>query len=140
MADDTERPVETLKVGELIIGIDGEPQVIEEIQSGLADTIRVTTENGFTARTSLTHAYALPKGGFVVAAHSLGKTISTENGPSKIVDTTYIGKTWVFNIITNGSHTYRVDGIWSLGVGEAERHVGMNEWAKVGSKLMTAVA
>ena len=140
MADDTERPVETLKVGELIAGIDGEPQVIKEIQSGIAETVWVETENGHETRTSLTHAYALPKGGFVVAVHSLGKTISTENGPSKIVDTTYIGKAWVFNIITNGSHTYRVDGIWSLGVGEAERHVGMNEWAKIGKRLMTAAA
>jgi hypothetical protein len=140
MADNTKRPVETLEVGELIAGIDGEPQVIEEIQSGIAETVLVTTVSGHAVRTSLTHAYALPKGGFVVAAKSLGKTIYTEEGPSKIVKVEPAGKAWVFNIITNGSHTYRVDGVWSLGVGEAERHVGMNEWAKIGSKLMTAVA
>jgi hypothetical protein len=140
MADDTERPVETLEVGGLIAGIDGEPQVIEEIQSGIAETVWVATENGHETRTSLTHAYALPKGGFVVAAKSLGKTISTENGPSKIVSVEPAGKAWVFNIITDGSHTYRVNGMWSLGVGEAERHVGMNEWAKIGSRLMAAAA
>jgi hypothetical protein len=45
-------------------------------------------------------------------------------------------KKFVFNIITNGSHTYRADGLWSLGVGDAERHVGMNEWAMIGNELL----
>ena len=138
MADGSEKPVETLKVGDAILGIDYGPEVVEEIQSGIAETIRVKTEDGLTATTSLTHAYALPKGGFVVAARSLGKVIATQLGSSKVISVEPVSKAWVFNIITGGSHTYRVDGIWSLGVGDAERHVGMNTWALIGKKLMTA--
>jgi hypothetical protein len=41
----------------------------------------------------------------------------------------------VFNVITNGSHTYRADGIWALGVGEAERYVSMDTWNRIGDGL-----
>jgi hypothetical protein len=123
----------------LIAGIDGEPQVIEEIQSAKIDTVVVTTENGYAAHNSLIHAYALPKGGFTVAAKSLGKTILTESGPSKVIKVEPAGKAWVFNVITNGSHTYRADGVWALGVGEAERTVGMNQWAISNQKLASKV-
>ena len=42
----------------------------------------------------------------------------------------------VFNVITDGSHTYRADGMWSLGVGEAERAVSMDKWQEIGERLM----
>lgn len=135
MSDNSERPVETLIVGDMLKGVDDEPQTIEEIQSGLANIIRVVTENGCTTRNSLTHAFVLPKGGFVVAARSLGKAILTAHGPSRVVSVEPSGKAWVFNIITNGSHSYRADGVWALGVGEAERHVSMNEWAMIGDRM-----
>src|ERR1700733_2497564 len=41
MADGSEKPVESLTIGELIAGIDDEAQEIEEIQSGLAQIVRV---------------------------------------------------------------------------------------------------
>lgn len=130
MADGSEQPVETLIVGDLTMGIDDDPQTIEVIQSSLTDIVQVITENGFITRNSPTHAFALPKGGFTVAAHSLGKTILTADGPSKVAWVLDGGQDWVFNIITNGSHTYRADGVWALGVGDAERRMGMNEWAQ----------
>jgi hypothetical protein len=135
MADGSEKPVETLEVGELIQGVDDEPQTIEEIQSAEIDIIRVVTDNGHVLRNSLIHAYALPKGGFTVAARSLGKNILTAEGPSKVVSIEPAGKAWVFNIITNGSHTYRADGVWGLGVGDGERQVGSNVWARINHKL-----
>ena len=139
MADGTELPVENLKVGERIAGIDDEAQEIEEIQSGVAQIVRVVTENGCVARNSLTHAYALPRGGFTVAAKALGKIILTALGASEIVSVDLDGVGRVFNVITNGSHTYRADGVWALGVGDAERHVKMNHWAKVGDRLAHGV-
>lgn len=135
MSDGTEKPVETLEVGEAITGIDDEPQIIEEIQSAEIDIIRVETENGYVAHNSLIHAFALPKGGFTVAANSLGKTIVTAEGPSKVVSVEPAGLAWVFNIITNGSHTYRADGVWGLGVGDGERQVGSNVWARINRKM-----
>ena len=136
MANSTEKPVETLKVGELIMGIDDAPQTITDIQSGFTDTIIVVTKNNFVLGCSPTHAFALPKGGFVVAAHALGKTILTVDGPSEVTFVNANGKAWVFNIVTDGSHTYRADGLWSVGVGDAEAYIGMNEWASIGRKLI----
>lgn len=135
LPDGSEVPVETLRVGELISGIDDEPQTIEEIQVGVTPILRVETEDGFVARNSRTHAYALPVGGFVVAIHALGKTILTANGRSKVVSVTPDGEDLAYNVITDGSHTYRADGIWSLGVGEAERMVDMETWNRVGDHL-----
>lgn len=135
MADGSEKPVEFLAVGEQIAGIDDEPQTIEEIQSNYTNIIRVCTENGYSARNSPVHAFVLPKGGFVVAARSLGKTILTANGPSKVICVEPAGKAWVFNVITDGSHSYRADGVWALGVGDAERSIEMNEWAAIGDRM-----
>jgi hypothetical protein len=138
MADGSEKPVELLEVGELIQGIDGEPQIIEEIQSAITPILRVETEDGHVARNSRVHAYALPAGGFTVAMHSLGKTILTETGRSKVVRVQWAGEDWVFNVITNGSHTYRASGVWALGVGEAERQVSMSKWNEIGDGLALA--
>jgi hypothetical protein len=121
MSDDTEQAVETLRVGDQVMGIDGEPETIEEIQSALSPITRVETEDGFVSRSSDVHAFALPHGGFVVAIHALGKNIRTKTGTSKVIKVTRDGVARVFNVITDGSHTYRADGIWALGVGEAER-------------------
>jgi hypothetical protein len=135
---DKEVPVETLKVGDEIMGIDGEAQVIEEIQTAQVPILRVTTDNGFTARNSRVHAFALPAGGFVVAIHALGKTLLTTTGKGKVISVEDAGVETVFNIITNGSHTYRADGIWALGVGEAERCVSMSTWNRIGDKLTSS--
>lgn len=136
MADGSERPVESLQVGDLIMSIDDEPQIIEEIQSGIANILLTQTEDGHLIRTSPTHAFALPRGGFVIASRSAGKTIVTKGGFSKVSNVQMLKvKAYVFNVITDGSHTYRANGLWSLGVGDAERHVGMNEWAAIGGRM-----
>lgn len=135
LPDGSEVPVETLRAGDLIAGIDDEPQMIEEIQIGFTPILRVETEDGYVARNSRTHAYALPAGGFVVAIHALGKTIRTAKGRSKVISVTPNGEAVAYNVITDGSHTYRADGIWALGVGEAERAVDMETWNRVGDQL-----
>lgn len=135
MADGTEKPVESLKVGELLGGIDGEPELIEEIQTARSPILRVETDDGFVSRSSRVHAFAQPIGGFVVAMHSMGKTILTAKGRGKVVSVTWDGEATVYNLITDGSHTYRADGIWALGVGEAERHVSMDDWNEIGDKI-----
>jgi hypothetical protein len=136
MADGFEKLVERLIVGDRIMGVDGEAQTIEEIQIGLCHAIQVSTENGYVVRNSPTHAFVLPAGGFTVAARSMGKTISTADGPSKVVGIESIGTAKVFNVITDGSHSYRADGVWALGVGEAERHVSMPEWREIGEQIL----
>lgn len=138
MADGSEKPVENLVVGDEILGVDDEAQTIEEIQSGMCYAIQIRTENGHLVRNSPTHAFVLPKGGFTVAARSLGKTILTAVGPSKVIALEPAGLARVFNVITDGSHSYRADGVWALGVGEAERHVSMDEWREIGERITYA--
>jgi len=135
MADDTEQKVETLQVGEYLAGIDGDKCLIEEIQSGETATLLIQTEDGHRLICSRVHAFAMPIGGFTVAMHSMGKTVLTANSRSKIVRVEPHGVAEVFNVITDGSHTYCADGMWSLGVGEAERQVSMGVWNKVGERL-----
>ena len=139
MADNTESPVESLCVGDRIMGIDGSAQVIEEIQVGRFPVLRVETGAGHTVRNSRTHAFALPFGGFTVAIHSLGRMILTSAGPARVTCVEPDGFATVFNIITDGSHTYRADGVWALGVGEAERHVSMEAWGEINDRLSLTV-
>ena len=89
----------------------------------------------FINRTSRVHAFALPKGGFTVAINALGKTLLTREGQSRVASVERAGQARVFNIITDGSHTYRADGVWALGVGEAESHIDMATWNKIGDTL-----
>jgi len=117
------------------MGIDDEPCTIEDIPSDRTETIRVTFDDGHVTRNSPTHAFALPRGGFTVSAKSLGKQILTDKGASFVTAVEKDGMREVFNIITDGSHTYRADGVWALGVGDAERYIPMTEWAKIGAQL-----
>jgi len=140
MADGTHQRVEDLSVGDKLQGIDSEPQTIEEIQLAESPVLRIVTNDGFTLRCSRVHAFALPAGGFTVAIHALGKTIRTKLGTGRIVSIEPDGVDLVFNVITDGSHTYCADGMWSLGVGEAERHVAMDTWNRIGDHLERTAA
>jgi hypothetical protein len=137
MADGTEKAVESLEVGEYIAGIDGDSVLIEEIQSAESPVLRIETDDGHVLTCSRVHAFAQPVGGFVVAMHSMGKMVLTSSR-SKIVSVDPAGSAKVFNIITDGSHTYRANGMWSLGVGEAERQVSMDRWNSIGEKMEAA--
>lgn len=136
MADGNEKPVERLVPGEQVMGIDGDPCTIEDIPSELTKAICVTFDDGHVTSNSPTHAFALPKGGFTVSAKSQGKRVATDKGTSVVVCVQFTGIRQVFNILTDGSHTYRADGVWALGVGDAERHIPMNTWSKIGEKLI----
>ena len=122
MADGSEKPIETLRAGDRIQGIGGDVCVVEDVPSCCGEVILVTAENGLSALNSPSHAYALPKGGFTVAAKSLGQIIVTAEGPSRVISVEKAGKARVFNILTDGCHTYCADGVWALGVGDAERY------------------
>jgi hypothetical protein len=125
-------------VGDEVAGIDNEPQLIEEIQTSRSPVLRITTDDGHIVRNSRVHAFALPFGGFVVAVHALNKIVRTAAGKGRIISVENDGEDTVFNVITNGSHTYRADGVWALGVGEAERCVSMDTWNRIGDRLASA--
>ena len=135
MADATEAPVERLKAGDEVMGIDGAAEEVLEIQTAVSLVLRVETEGGHSVRVSRAHAFALPRGGFVEASDCLGKTVVTGSEGGRIKSVMPDGEDTVYNVITNGSHTYRANGYWSLGVGEAERATSMNEWDKIADAM-----
>src|SRR5208283_2378589 len=136
LANGAEMPVELLRAGDELMGIDGEAEKVEEIQTATSPVLRIETDEGHAIRVSRVHAFALPKGGFVVASHCLGKTILTGKlGQGRIRSVSPGGVDTVFNVITGGSHTYRANGLWSLGVGEAERVTSMNDWDKIADAM-----
>ena len=120
MADGSEKLVENLEPGEYLAGIDGEPELIERVQIAEVPILRIQTDTGFTARCSASHAFAQPIGGFVEALRSMGKILLTSTGRGKVVSVEWFGSDTVYNVITDGSHTYRADGIWAIGMGEFE--------------------
>lgn len=140
MADGTERAVETLRVGEQLAGIDGEPETIDKITSVWEPTVRVTTENGLTLRNSLTHCYVMRDDGFTLAIHSQGKQIVTGAGVSKVVSVQEAGIAKVFNVETNGSHSYRADGAWALGVGHIESDEACECYLKTNEHLLLPIS
>lgn len=138
MADGSEKAVEFLALGDKVMGIDGEPCTVEEVPSERTQVIRVAFDDGHVTYNSPTHAFALPKGGFTVAAKSLGKQVATDRGTSTVISVEVDGTRPVYNILTDGSHTYRADGVWALGVGDAERYIPMTAWMKIGDRLINA--
>lgn len=137
MADGSQMNVETLVPGDKVMGIDGDPCTVEEIPSDYTQIIQVTFDTGHVTRNSPTHAFVLARGGFTVSAKSLGKQVLTNAAKRTaiVVLIERVGSDRVFNIITDGSHSYCADGVWALGVGDAERHIPMAEWAKIGMAL-----
>ncbi len=140
MMDGSWKKVEELQVGDQLRGIGDDPQTIEEIQSAIAPVLRASVALDtllFTVRNSPTHAYALPFGGFVVAAKALDTWVLAEGEDgrteAKVVALRIDGHDEVFNVITNGSHTYCADGIWALG--DAERRIDMETWSRVGTQM-----
>ena len=120
MADGSEIPVQFLEVGDRIMGIDGEPCVIENVVEEKSPTTIVRFENGLTTHNSLYHGFVLPKGGFTLSVKALGKTVMTELGPSVVSSVEIGNEETVYDILTDGSHTYQADGVWALGYDEAE--------------------
>jgi hypothetical protein len=131
MADGDRLPVDLLVVGDRIVGIDGEAQTILEIQVFEVPLLKVELADGRVLRNSYSHEFILPFGGFTVASHSIGKTIKTEDGASKVVSIRPDGVGFVYNVITDGSHTYSADGVWALGVGESKQKVSNYEMEAV---------
>lgn len=84
MADGSLRLIQDLRVGEKLRGIGGEEETIEEIQSAIAPTLIVKLANDMVLRCSPTHAFALPLGGFAVAAKAMGMVVRTKVGNSRV--------------------------------------------------------
>ena len=109
----------------MVIGIDNEPQRVVEIRTSQSRILKVVCQNGLIGHVSPSHALMLPFGGYTAAARSMDRIVQTDRGPSRVSHIGYDADGTVFNLITDGSHTYRADGIWAIGDDEqAVEYVG----------------
>jgi hypothetical protein len=113
MFDGSEIPVEEIRSGMNLMGIDGDAvPVLQDPISAVALAVEVRSPAGST-RVSESHTFALVRGGYEYALGAEGKplwhrlyvaTCSVEP----------LGEKKVYPLILGGSHSYAVDGFWSL--------------------------
>lgn len=116
MIDGEELPVEKLKEGDIVKGADGSPCVVESATPYAEMVLRIVTDDDCAVDVSSSHAMITPEGDFVIAFESIGRTVVTKHGSGKIIGVTFIGRAMVYDILTDGLHTYRANGIWAWGV------------------------
>lgn len=139
--DGTEKPIEDCKKGDLWQGIDGEPcELLEEPTAIEAECVRLSTGENciwisvnptilsgdgtrYSAKVSKTHTPVLACGGYEYAEYcadklvAVGKSLSAPNQvmtAAKVESVENIGINTVYSVKIGGSHSYRVDGFWSL--------------------------
>lgn len=115
MADFSQKKIEDLKKGDYIQGADGKPdELLEDPQSSVQEVCEVYVSEGKT-RVSLTHAFIRAKGGYAIAARSLGELVDTDHGARGVIEVRMAGERLVcFHLFLKRSHSYNVDSFWSL--------------------------
>ena len=114
MVDGSMKPVEQVKKGDLLIGLDLEPVPVKQVVSLQHNCVEVTTKNGLTARVSAEHMFAKFGGGYVHASEALDIPIVTKLGGSSVLSIVPIGSKTIYALSLGGSHSYLCDGLWSL--------------------------
>jgi hypothetical protein len=121
MFDGSLRAVETLEIGEQILGASKEPETITSIRKVKSKVVRIITADRFVTRCSPTHALmlaatlSLDDVKYIDASQSKGEYIVTMRGSSAVIEVRPAGTADVYNIITDKNHTYLADGIWAVG-------------------------
>lgn len=114
MQDGTERLVQDLRKGMELRGIDGKPCVmLADPRIVVRDAVEVGTINGRT-RVSVDHTFALPLGGYEFAFKAIALNVRFKDDIATILEIKEIGEQTIYALEIGGSHSYRVDGYWSL--------------------------
>lgn len=116
MLDGEEKAIEKLEPGDVIAGGDGKACVVESSNAYSENMLRIVTSDDCVLDVSPSHALMTPDGGFVIAFESVGAKVVTEHGVAKILGLTFLARGEVYDILTDGSHSYRANGIWGWGV------------------------
>jgi len=112
MMDDSERPIEQLRAGDVIRGVDGGEEVVLTTPEGSDQScVRVSVE-GETIECSVSHTLLREQGGYVTAERALGAIVKTAHSPGKVDSVETIGARRVYRLRLNRSHTYRCGICW----------------------------
>jgi hypothetical protein len=118
--DGTEKPVEELKSGDVLMGVDGKAcPVLEDPSPRVQKVVKVESfVSGLKSRVGVMHTFMTLHGGYEFAGQIEGKKVRT--GAALRTDATTIDKVLpggtgiVFPLQIGGTHTYRADGFWAL--------------------------
>lgn len=116
MADGSEKLIEEIRVGDEIRGVDGMGQTVQRVESAVVPIVRVVTKDEDAMRCSWSHTFVRVGGGFTVARDAAGTQILFREKPTRVMRVDpQVGRSEVFNLFTDGSHTYCANGFWSMG-------------------------
>ena len=114
MMDGTEMLVQDLRKGMEAKGIDGKPcPLLADPRIVQRDSVEVKTLRDKT-RVSVDHTFALPLGGYEFAFKSVALNVRHGDEIATVLEVKEIGAQDVYVLEIGGSHSYRVDGFWSL--------------------------
>ncbi len=124
MADGAEKPVEELRRGDRLTGVDGGEEILlaDPESSDTQPCVELVLDNELIARSSESHTLLRKGGGYVRAGEAHGAIVKTVRGPAQVVAVRKIPPVHregspraveVFRLRLDRSHTYRWDGIWS---------------------------
>lgn len=112
--DGSEIAVEHVITGMLIRGKDGQPcPVLEDPEPILVDAVEVISPVG-SVQVSSSHTFSLANGGYEYSPHVAGRSLEFGDSVIEPSDVKSIGQQKVYPLVIGGSHTYRVNGFWSL--------------------------
>lgn len=113
LSDGTEVPAGDLSAGSHVSGFEG-PEEIVAIEKSTQPCVEVILANGETIKVSESHTFAAYGRGYIIATNSLGKTLLTARGPSKVVSVTVVESQPVVKLSLANLHGYVSNSIWSL--------------------------
>lgn len=114
MYDGTEKMSQDVRKGDMFLGEDGNPCPVLEIpRMAMRPCVEALSITGRT-RVSAEHTFTLPKGGYEFAGNTEGQSVRFADGTETVTAVKDIGQQIVYGFIIGGSHSYRVDGFWSL--------------------------
>ena len=112
--DGKEKAVEFWRKGEELKGIDGKPcPLLADPRVVIRDSVEVKGLRNKT-RVSIDHTFALPLGGYEFAFKSTALNVRHGDEVVTIMEVIELGAKDVYVLEIGGSHSYRVDGFWSL--------------------------
>lgn len=108
-------PIEHLTIGQELRGVDGEPvRLLFKPERTDQMCFAIRTLNGFELQASGSHTLIRGRGGYVRVEESLGQVVKTVRGNSRVILKQGLATLPVYGLSVSGSHSYEVNGIWSL--------------------------
>lgn len=114
MADGSKAAVETLRSGDMVLGIDRKPDELVLVEASAPQrTCKVSTDS-HTVQVSLSHSFVRTHGGYTLAKESAEESVKMLEGEQLVLTVTTEAEAVCYRLETRRTHSYCVEGFWSL--------------------------